>query len=265
MLGGFCFSAMSGRHAANGQHLDMTQSTTEEQPETEEEKPRREPVFNLAGVVVAIIVVCTGIHLLRVYTLGLDADDRLLLHFAFLPIRYNGDYPIDIFALISPLTYSFLHGSFAHLAVNMIALAAFGSPLANRIGATRFLLFWLAATLAAALLHLFFYPNDASPLVGASGAISGMWGAAARFDFRVDRTARKPGFFGPVLPLSAVLRSRMALVFIGAWFVTNIAVGVTSGTNGEPQIAWVAHIGGFLFGLLAIRLFDRRPPVEQRA
>ncbi|WP_028032929.1 rhomboid family intramembrane serine protease [Chelativorans sp. J32] len=243
----------------------MNEIITEEQPETREEGPRREPIFNLAGVVVAIILLCTGIHALRVYVLAPEADDRLILHFAFLPLRYNGDYPIDIFALISPLTYSFLHGSFAHLAVNMIALAAFGSPLANRIGAARFLLFWVAATLAAALLHFCFYPNDASPLVGASGAISGMWGAAARFDFRVDRRARKPGFFGPVLPLSAVFRSRMALVFITAWFITNIAVGVTSGSNGEPQIAWIAHIGGFLFGLLAIRFFDRHPPKEQAA
>ena len=243
----------------------MTETAAEEKAEPKEEQRRREPVFNLAGVVIAIIVLCTGIHLLRVYVLSPGADDRLLLHFAFLPIRYNGDYPIDFYALVSPITYSFLHGSFAHLAVNMIALAAFGSPLANRIGAVRFLLFWLAATPAAALLHLFFYPSDASPLVGASGAISGMWGAAARFDFRVDRTAEKPGFFGPVLPLSAVVRSRMALVFIGAWFVTNIAVGVTSGTNGEPEIAWIAHIGGFLFGLFAIRFFDRHPPMKHPA
>ncbi|WEX07070.1 rhomboid family intramembrane serine protease [Chelativorans sp. AA-79] len=243
----------------------MTGSVSEEEQKSDEEEPRREPVFNLAGVVIAIIVLCTGIHLLRTYLLSPGADYRLLLHFAFLPIRYTGNYPLDIYAVVSPITYSFLHGSFAHLGVNMVALAAFGSPLANRIGTARFLLFWAAATLAAAFLHLFFYPQDAAPLVGASGAISGMWGAAARFDFRVDRRAEKPGFAGTILPLPMVFRSRMALVFIGAWFVTNIAVGITSGTGGEPEIAWIAHIGGFLFGLLLVPLFDRHPPGRKSA
>ncbi|WP_309084516.1 rhomboid family intramembrane serine protease [Chelativorans sp.] len=243
----------------------MTDSATEEDPRSEEERPRREPVFNLAGVVTVLIVLCTAIHLMRGYLLGPQADDRLLLHFAFLPIRYTGNFPFDIYALISTVTYSFLHGSLAHLAVNMVALAAFGSPLANRIGTARFLLFWAAATLASALLHFAVYSGDAMPLIGASGAVSGMWGAAARFDFRVDRRAEKPGFAGPVQPLQAVFRSRMALLFIGTWFVANIAVGLASGSGGGPLIAWVAHIGGFVFGLLAIPLFDRRQPAPEAA
>jgi membrane associated rhomboid family serine protease len=244
----------------------MTESATEAERQTEEERRVREPVFNLAGVVVVIIALCTAIHFARAYLLTPWADDRLILHFAFLPIRYSGYYPLDIYAVLSPLTHSLLHGSVLHLAVNMIALAAFGSPLANRLGTARFLAFWAATTLAAAFLHFAVYPYDAAPLVGASGAISGMWGAAARFNFRVDRRSRKPGFAGPILPLTAVIRSRMALAFIGVWFVANLAIGLTSGIGDQPHIAWVAHIGGFVFGFLAVRLFDRpwpaREPVE---
>ena len=260
MLGGFCFSAISDTARGETSHDGaMTDSATEQEPRTGEDEPRREPIFNLAGVVTAIIGLCIAIHVLRVYLLSPDADDRLILHFAFLPIRYSGEYPIDFFAVISPLTYAFLHGSAAHLVLNMIWLAAFGSPLANRIGTARFLAFWAATSLAAVLLHFVLHSADPSPLIGASGAVSGMTGAAARFDFHIDRSAGKPGFAGPVLPLSQVLRSRMAVAFIVVWFVVNLAVGLASGSNGTPRIAWEAHIGGFLVGFLAIRLFDRPP------
>lgn len=228
--------------------------------ERQEEGHRREPVFNLSGIVLAMILACAAIHLLRVYILTPLQDVEVLVRFAFLPLRYTGGYPLDIYSVVSPLTYAFLHGDIAHLAVNMIWLAAFGSPLANRTGASRFSLLWVATVLAAVFLHFVLHPYDPSPLVGASGAVSGMMGAAARFAFQVDRSADRPGFAGPVLPLKAVFRSRMAVVFLVMWMIVNLAVGIASGLGGEgPRIAWEAHIGGFLVGFLAIRLFDRTP------
>ncbi|WP_173931542.1 rhomboid family intramembrane serine protease [Chelativorans sp. Marseille-P2723] len=222
----------------------------------ERDPPGREPIFNLSGVVASIIAFCVGLHLFRAYILTPEAGLQFLLYFAFLPLRYTGGYAIDIFACISPITYSFLHGSVAHLAVNMIWLAAFGSPLAMRIGILRFLLFWVATSLAAAFLHFLLHPFDAAPLVGASGAVSGMMGAAARFGFKIDRSHDRPAFGGEALPLSQVFRSRMAVTFLSVWFVVNLAVGLASGTGGTPRIAWEAHIGGFLVGFLAIRAFD---------
>src|SRR5262249_1520503 len=103
---------------------------------------RREPVLNIPATAVALIAVCAGVHLLRVYVFDIDQDIELLLRTAFIPIRYAGIFDIDVWAFTSPFTYTFLHGGLAHLAINMVWLAAFGSPLANRLGPVRFLVFW---------------------------------------------------------------------------------------------------------------------------
>ena len=132
------------------------------------------------------------------------------------PVRYSGQYDIDIYAFTTPFTYAFLHGGLAHLAINMVWLAAFGSPLANRLGTLRFALFWVVTALAAAGLHWAIYPLDPAPLVGASGAISGMMGAAARFGFNMDRRSGRAAFAGPALPVSEVLRSRNVDDFSGS-------------------------------------------------
>lgn len=227
--------------------------------ETAEAGPRRyEPVFNLPKVVVLIIAICVGVHLLSFEVLGASAYFWLLENFAFIPARYSGDYPFTLAWLVSPVSYSFLHGGYAHLVVNMIWLAAFGSPLANRIGDLRFLLFWLLTAFGAAALHYMLHASELVPLVGASGAISGMMGAAARFAFRVDRRRAKPAFAGEVLSIPQVLSSRPAVTFLAVWFAINLVVGLGFGaTEMSAQIAWEAHIGGFLVGFLAIRLMDR--------
>jgi membrane associated rhomboid family serine protease len=179
---------------------------------------------------------------------------------AFIPIRYSGEFPLDLYAFTSPVTYSLLHGGWAHLAINMIWLAAFGSPLANRLGAARFVLFWVATSVAAAAMHYLLHMTGQSPLVGASGAISGMMGAAARFGFRIDRVSGQSAFGGPVLPISTVLRSRGVVAFLAVWMIVNLATGLLSygGPGIESQIAWEAHIGGFLVGFFWISRFDRK-------
>lgn len=221
--------------------------------------PSREPMFNMPAVVLALAAICIIVHVVRVFFLGPSADLLIVLNFGFMPLRFTSGYPLDFYALVSPITYAFLHGGAAHLLVNMIWLFAFGSPLANRLGALRFLLLWLVTAFAAVLLHFVFHPCDAAPVIGASGAISGMMGAAARFAFRSARIAGKPYFIGPVLPLAEVFRSRMTVTFLVIWFVINLAVGLGFGAApGAPGIAWEAHIGGFLAGFFLIRFFERK-------
>jgi membrane associated rhomboid family serine protease len=221
--------------------------------------PRREPVFNLPGVIVALLGALVGIHLVRLWFLSPEQDFGIILRFAFIPLRYSGGYAVDAYAFIAPFSYAFLHGGVAHLAVNAIWLAAFGAPLANRIGAGRFLLFWAATSLAAVALHYALHRLDAVPLVGASGAISGMMGAAARFGFAIDRGRGRAAFAGPVLSIPAVFSSRMAVTFLGVWFAVNLAMGLGFGAPDDGgSIAWEAHIGGFLAGFLLVRVFDRR-------
>lgn len=222
-------------------------------------EPRREPIFNLPRIVVILIGACVGIHLVRLYVLSADQDIGLIVRFAFIPVRYTGGYLVDIYAFLAPWTYAFLHGSVGHLAVNMIWLAAFGSPLANRIGTTRFLAFWLVTSLAAVALHFVLHAYDQSPLVGASGAISGMMGAAARFGFQVDRRAGKGAFMGSILSVPQVFRSRTVMTFLIVWMAVNLVMGIWGGVPGsDGQIAWEAHVGGFLAGFFLLRLFDRR-------
>lgn len=238
-------------------------------PETDEENPsgpggegearRREPVFNLPGVVMALVAVCVGVQLLIAFVLDERQALELMTRAAFIPERYSGAYLIDIYAFTSPVTYSFLHGSWVHLAVNMIWLAAFGSPLANRTGWARFLAFWVATALAAALLHYVTHIDGMAPVVGASGAISGMMGAASRFGFAIARGRDgRAAFAGPVLSIAETLRSRSVLAFLGVWFAVNLASGLGFGEAeiGGP-IAWEAHIGGFLAGFFALPLFLR--------
>src|SRR5262245_39195032 len=143
-----------------------------------------------------------------------------------------------------------------HLAINMIWLAAFGSPLANRIGAPRFLLFWVFTAVSAALMHYVLHMTDQAPLVGASGAISGMMGAAARFGFRVDRRSNKPTFAGELMPMAAVFKSRTTVTFLTVWMIVNLVTGVFAPGVDNP-IAWEAHVGGFLAGFLCIGWFDK--------
>ena len=263
---GFFFGAAMAFGAASAYLTAMTQEAPaqiedHEEPGRAPTPARREPVFNLPVIVVAFIALCTGIHLVRSFVLGEEQDVFTILTFAFIPLRYSGEYFIDFGAVVGPVSYSLLHGDFVHLGVNMIWLAAFGSPLANRIGPARFVAFWVATSLAAVGLHYVLHMNDPVPLVGASGAISGMMGAAARFGFAIDRSAGRPLFAGPVRSFAQVFSSRTTITFLAVWFVINLVTGIGfAGPGMQGQIAWEAHIGGFLAGFLAVSLFVPRRP-----
>ncbi|MER8374222.1 rhomboid family intramembrane serine protease [Mesorhizobium sp. M1406] len=219
-------------------------------------EPRREPVFNLPPVVLAVIGICVAVYLLQQYVLD-DAQQMTLLYDgAFIPVLYTGQYGFDWFLFSRPFTYAFMHGGFAHIAINMVWLAAFGSPLANRLGTLWFALFFAVTGLASVALFWAMHPYGDAPLVGASGAISGMMGAAARFGFRTDRSA---AFAGPVLPIAFVLRLRGVVIFLAVWMIINLATGLLGFAPGvDGQIAWEAHVGGFVAGFFGLRWFDRR-------
>lgn len=238
--------------AAKG--LTVTQQPLSFEPETP-----AEPVFFLAPVVVVLVVVCCGIFGLQAYFLNEAANRRLFIVASFIPARYSQGLPFDLAYFISPVAYSLLHAGLAHLAVNMIWLAAFGSPLAARIGTVRFLLFWAATAIGAAILHFAVYLESSAPMVGASGAISGMMGAAARFSFRTSQGRGVRAFAGAPLSIVVSLANRTVLTFIAIWFAANVltGLGLQGDTTGASSIAWEAHIGGFLVGFIFVTVFDR--------
>lgn len=241
----------------------MNETPRHFEPDDDAGPAPREPVFNMPAVVVALIVLNLVIHIVRVHVLDPGQDIGVILRAAFIPVRYSGEYLLDFYAFTSPLTYSLLHGSYLHLGINMVWLAAFGSPLANRLGVVRFLAFWAFTALAAVGLHYLLHPLDQTPLVGASGAISGMMGAAARFGFMIDRRRGRPEFVGRRLGFGEALRSRMVVTFLAVWFGANFLAGAGLIDTGDGSlIAWEAHIGGFLAGFLCVGPFDRGAQVR---
>jgi len=246
---------------------------TEESAEEPGAARRSEPIFNVPAVVLALVAACVVVHLVRLYWLTDDQDDVFLGTFAFIPARYDHALALrmgipDSFAADawSFVTYAFIHGSWMHLAVNCVWLLPFGSALARRFGSVRFLAFFVATAVAGALAHLATHANALQPVIGASGAISGFMAASTRFAFQRGGPL---SFFGarddeayrvPAAPLSVVLRDRRIVIFLGAWFGLNILFGLGTlavpGMDAEQQVAWQAHIGGFLAGLLLFPLFD---------
>jgi membrane associated rhomboid family serine protease len=235
-----------------------------------------EPILNVPGVVAWTIAALAAIHFARSF-LPPEQDLELLLMFAFIPARYDASFIYqqsfpggtagDVWGFI---TYSGLHGDAMHLIVNCLWLLVFGSAVAWRFGAARFLIFFGFTSACGAAAHLLAHFGEPSPMIGASAAISGLTAAAIRFVFEaggplgVFRRRGDDGFSVPAVPLTDVLRSPQIVAFLVIWFAVNLIFGAGASAL-DPEgasVAWEAHIGGFLSGLLLFPLFD--PPVATR-
>jgi membrane associated rhomboid family serine protease len=234
-------------------------------PDFESPPPRRQPILNMPGVMILLLAVLAGIHVVRALFLDASQDVWVILNFAYFPARPTGFFPpTDVLPgaeVWSLLTYGLLHADWGHLLVNAFWMAAFGSPLAWRFGPWRFLVFSGVAVVAGALVHLLAHGGEEIPLVGASAAVSAHIAGAARFLFIAPPGL--PRTYGtPAAPLAAVFIDVRTLTFLGVWIAINLAVGLFGAVSEEAaRIAWEAHVGGFLVGLLLFPLFD---PVPRR-
>jgi membrane associated rhomboid family serine protease len=200
-------------------------------------------------------------------TLGPNALEELIRNFGMVPARLSLENPAvwiaDPFIPLTLVTSQFLHGGWLHLISNMWTLFIFGDNVEDRIGSFRFLLFYLFGGIAANLLQAFVFPNSPIPAVGASGAIAAVLGAYLVLFPRSRVITLILLFFFPwFVEISAIF-------YLGFWFVTQLYSGLFS--FGLPEgsqaggIAWWAHVGGFLFGFLIIRLITpRRHPAKPR-
>ena len=168
------------------------------------------------------------------------------INLGFIPARYTLDSGLQWQDLAGPVTHQFLHGGLAHILINMIMLAAFGAGVERVIGGTKLVILFLICGVAGAFAHLAVFPDSLSPVIGASGSISGLFGAALRV---MARQSRQRGQNMRLLPIA------------GIWIGMSLIIGFTGlpGT-GEAQIAWAAHIGGFIAGLALFGLFSRGGP-----
>ncbi len=240
-------------------------------PNSDIHRPVKEPMFNLPRVIVALALVFIAVHLVRNYVLTPEAQWKTLLLFAFWPVRYLSEvmeanvWPAgQASAVWSFLTYGFLHGSLEHLGFNVFWMAAFGSAVARRFGALRFLFLSAICAVAGAAVHLGVYWGEEYPVIGASAAVSGQMAASLRFIFEAGgpmgafRRHDKAAYAVPARSLSAALSDRRVLTFILVWFGLNFLFGVFPAViAGEGvSIAWEAHVGGFVAGLLLFPLMD---------
>jgi membrane associated rhomboid family serine protease len=159
--------------------------------------------------------------------------------------------------IVNLFTSMFLHGSWLHLLGNMWFLWLFGNNVEDSMGRARFILFYLACGIAAALLQVFISPRSVLPMVGASGAISGVMGAYLVLYPRVRVYAIVP--IG-IIPLSIALPAWTMLIY---WFGMQFLGGLV-GRMGEERggVAFWAHIGGFVAGVVLVKLLARDGDVE---
>jgi len=163
----------------------------------------------------------------------------------FFPRRYEVTQPVPLRRRLATLVTSlFLHGSLMHLISNMLFLFIFGDNVEDRLGHFGFLIFYLAGGVIASISHILFNPLSSMPIIGASGAISAVLGAYFLLFPRAFVVTFVPIFF---LPLMIDVP---AILFLGLWFFSQITNGFGSLVNTTGGIAWFAHIGGFLFGVI---------------
>ncbi len=234
---------------------------------------KQQPIFNVPKSVLWSLAIILAVHLYRLWLPEQEQFD-LILSLAFIPVRYSGTITGipggEISKFTSFVTYMFLHGDWVHLVVNGLWLLAFGSAVAKRIGDGGYVLFSLLCGIAGALTHLIIHWGDIGPVVGASAAISGQMAGAIRFIFG----AYKNGQMNLVqtdprsirlIGIGEAIREPRIIAFLAVWIGLNIFVGIGGFSLGETaNIAWEAHIGGFLAGLVLFGLFDHGTQVINR-
>jgi membrane associated rhomboid family serine protease len=216
-------------------------------PISDDNPVRRVPVFNYS-----LIAICAAVFLWQLGA-GEEGYEGIIQAYGFIPAGVFGGGAEEAGTVwLTIATSMFLHGGLLHLAGNLLYLWIFGNNIEDAMGHFRYLLFYVACGVGAALSEAVIYPNSAVPMVGASGAISGVLAAYLLIFPKARVTV--------IVPLGILLYPlKIAAIYvIGFWFVVQIFEAAMS-PPGEPGVAWWAHIGGFLVGLALAPLFSSYP------
>ena len=203
-------------------------------------------------VTILIIITCTLVFLYELF-LPLNWREVFIQMFAVIPYEISTGQDIPPPDPLTPygnlLSYQYLHGSFMHILGNMLFLWVFGDNVEDRFGKVKFLIFYTLCGVAAALFQVLVYPESKIPLIGASGAISGVLGAyAVLFPRAQIITLVFVFFFVDLVVLPAFL-------WIGVWFAIQFLSALFSVNHlGMGGVAWFAHLGGFVTGVLLTKM-----------
>jgi membrane associated rhomboid family serine protease len=212
------------------------------------------PTRNYPAVNTTIIGINAVVYLIQLMQ-GHEIN-RFIYIYGLVPARYSIPQIADYFTtghqIFSFFSFIFLHGSFWHLLGNMWSLYIFGDNVEDRLGPIRYALFYLLCGIASGLSHLILNLHSNVPTIGASGAIAGVMGAYFILHPRSKILTLIPIFFIPYFI------NIPAYIFLGLWFLLQfINAAGSQGTAGG--IAWWAHIGGFVFGIVFLKLLTALP------
>jgi len=188
-------------------------------------------------------------------SLGQRLDD-FIVKYGLVAHRYFYDVSHHIYFVrryVPFLSSMFLHGGWMHIIGNMWFLFIFGDNIEDRLGHGNYFVFYILSGLAAAIVQILSSVNSSVPTIGASGAISGVLGAYLVIFPRAKIVTLIPiFFFFDIIDISAFL-------FIGFWFLMQFVSGIQSlGFDTSGGIAWWAHVGGFVAGILMVPVFKKR-------
>ena len=181
--------------------------------------------------------------------------EEFTYYFGIVPTEYTGrrGRHLPLIDYLSFLTTMFLHGGWLHFLGNMWFLKIFGSKVEDRMGHGRFLVFYLIVGILASMTYIFFSPQSAMPVIGASGAIAGVMGAYYVMFPHARILTLIPIFIFPwFVELPAVF-------FLGWWFLIQLFSGTVAQVlpAAGGGVAWWGHIGGFIVGIILMPFFRR--------
>jgi membrane associated rhomboid family serine protease len=208
------------------------------------------PTIRKPYVTVSLIVV-NSLVFLYMYLSGREVFQLLTFQYGFIPFEFVHSQELIVELAAPPsltaFTSMFMHGGWMHLIGNMLFLWIYGNNIEDYFGPIVFLFFYIVAGLAAIALYTLFGPDLKVPLVGASGAIAGVMGAYIVLHPRARITVLIIFFFIDFIELPAK-------VFLGIWFFLQLVMSLTGSSTGGG-VAYMAHVGGFVFGWLLLRVF----------
>jgi membrane associated rhomboid family serine protease len=220
-------------------------------------------IFRIPSPVIALITLLVAVQLVPPL-LMVNWEPVSLFFFAFIPARVSGEVAVAQVpgsGYWTMLTYGLLHGGWFHLLTNCLWLAVFGTPVARCLGGLKFFLLTALATVAGALASLIVHWGEYVVMVGASGAVSGMLGASVPIMYAPGAAERfrteAPAEQYSILSFSSLLQNYRALWFMAIWLFFTFMTGATqlivpTALLEGRQIAWEAHLGGFLAGFAAV-------------
>lgn len=207
-------------------------------------RSRRFPLVNW------MLIILNGMLFYYELKMGKAGLNRFIHDWGLVPFQLTSNYAEE---WVTIFTSMFLHGGWFHILSNMWILAIFGNNVEYRMGGGRYLIFYLLSGTAAALMQAWFSPASDMPMIGASGAIAGVLGA-----YLILFPQARIASLVPILFIFTIVEIP-AVIFLGFWFISQLFSGWLALQGADTSgVAWWAHIGGFIFGMLAVGLFARR-------